>query len=404
MPPDTEQPRVSRRGLQIAAISAIVVAAALVFMGISTRRIADARLSEWTENQALPVVVVALPATQAKQVTIELPGRLEAYMQAQIFARVSGYIKDWKADIGTRVKAGQLLAEIDAPDLDQQIMQAKAAVASAQANAVLSKATLERGQSLIVSGAVSKQDIDQRVADFANKEGLVRAAQANLDRLQVLEQYKRITAPFAGIVTSRTTDVGALINAGSSGGTALFVVSDIRRLRAYINVPQTYVPKITLGTEAQISVPEYPGRSFSATVEASAQAVDATSGTTRMLLLVDNSDGKLMSGAFASVRLKLAAPAIAVNVPASALIFNQGGLSVATVGADNRVILRSVTIARDLGKTLDIGSGLTAKDRVIENPPDGTATGDQVRIAGSSGEIDKRRAAATKPNSSTSSD
>jgi RND family efflux transporter MFP subunit len=182
------------------------------------------------------------------------------------------------------------------------------------------------------------------------------------------------------------------------------VVSDISRLRAYVDVPQTYVPKIKIGTKAQISVPEYPGLSFSATVEASAQAVDAASGTTRMLLLVDNSDRKLMSGAFASVHLKLAAPTIAVNVPASALIFDRGGLSVATVGVDNRVVLKSVTIARDLGKTLDIGAGLTAKDRVIENPPDGTATGDQVRIAGSSGGIDKRSATATKPNSTTLSD
>jgi RND family efflux transporter MFP subunit len=246
---------VSRRGLRIAAIAAAAVAAAIVITGISTRRVADARLSEWTENQAVPVVAVALPGTRAERMTIDLPGRLEAYAQAQIFARVSGYIKDWKVDIGTPVKAGELLAEIDAPDLDQQIMQAEAAVASAQANVALAKATLERGQSLIASGSVSKQDLDQRVADFSNKRGLVRSAQANLDRLRVLEKYKRITAPFDGLVTARTTDVGALINAGSGGGPALFVVSDTSRLRAYVNVPQSYVPSIKVGTKARISVP-----------------------------------------------------------------------------------------------------------------------------------------------------
>jgi RND family efflux transporter MFP subunit len=382
MSPDPDQPGVSRRALRLAGIAAASVAAAIVITGISTRRMADARLSEWTENQAVPVVAVALPATRAEQRTIDLPGRLEAYAQAQIFARVSGYLKDWKVDIGTPVKAGQLLAEIDAPDLDQQIMQAEAAVASAQANAALAKATLERGQSLIASGSVSKQDLDQRVADFSNRRGLVRSAQANLDRLRVLEKYKRITAPFDGLVTARTTDVGALINAGSGGGPALFVVSDTSRLRAYVNVPQSYVPSIKVGTKARISVPEYPGRNFPATVEASAQAVDPASGTTRMLLFVDNAGGELMTGAFASVHLDLAAPATAINVPASALIFGQDGLRIATVGSDDRVVLKPVTISRDLGKTLDIGSGLTADDRIIMNPPDGIATEDQVRIAG----------------------
>jgi RND family efflux transporter MFP subunit len=385
MSPDPAPPVLSRRRLRWAAAAAVFAAAAIVLVGISTRRMADAHLSEWTESQAVPVVAVSSPATRGEQLTIELPGRLEAYSQAQIFARVSGYIKDWKADIGTPVKAGQLLAEIDAPDLDQQIMQAEAALASAQANATLSKATLDRGQSLITSGSVSKQDLDQRTADSSNKQGLVRSAQANLDRLRVLERYKRITAPFDGLVTARATDVGALINAGSGGGPALFVVSDTNRLRAYVNVPQNYVPSIKVGTKARISVPEYPGRNFPAIIEASAQAVDAASGTTRMLLLVDNATGELMTGAFASVKLDLVAPQTVVNVPASALIFDQSGLSVATVGADNRVVLKRVTISRDLGKNLDIASGLTAQDRIMENPPDGVATGDQVRIAGAAG-------------------
>jgi len=375
----------SRRRLRTFGVAAATVAIATVAMGITTRKMANARLSEWTETQAVPVVAVATPDTRGKRTTIDLPGRLEAYSQAQIYARVSGYIKQWDADIGTPVKAGQLLAEIDAPDLDQQIMQARADVASAQANATLADANLERGQSLIQSGAVSKRDLDQRAADSSNRQGLVKSAQANLDRLLVLEKYKRITAPFDGLVTARATDIGALINAGGGGGTALFVVSDIGKLRAYVNVPQNYVPSIRIGTKAQITVPEYPGRSFPAIVEASAQSVDVASGTTRMLLLVDNARGELMTGAFANVRLELPHPEVAINVPASALIFDQGGLRIATLGADGRVVLKSVTISRDLGRELEIGSGLAADDRVIASPPDGIASGDLVRLAGDSG-------------------
>jgi len=385
MLPDPARPVLSRRGLRITAIAVAVLAAIIVVQGITTRKMADARLSEWTESQALPVVAVAKPDIRGRASAIDLPGRLEAYSQAQLFARVSGYIKEWKVDIGTPVKAGQLLAEIDAPDLDQQIMQAEADVSSAQANATLSKATLERGQSLIQSGSASRQDIDQRTADAANKHGLLKSMQANLDRLRVLEKYKRITAPFDGLVTARATDVGALINAGSGGGPALFVVSDTAKLRGYINVPQSYVPSIKVGTKAQISVPEYPGRNFAATVEASAQSVDIGSGTTRMLLVIDNASGELMTGAFANVHLELPPPETAINVPASALIFDQSGFRVATVGADDRIVLKVVTISRDLGKEVEIASGLSADDLVIAAPPEGIASGDQVRVAGAPG-------------------
>jgi RND family efflux transporter MFP subunit len=386
MPPDSTPPipTLSRRGLYIAGISAAIIGVVIVVVGITTRKIADAKLQEWTETQAVPVVAVTLPDTRGKTTTFSLPGRLEAYTQAQIYARVTGYVKDWKADIGTPVKTGQLLAEIDAPDLDQQIMQAEANLASAKANSVLSDMTLTRGQSLIKTYAISQQDLDQRAADAANKQGLVRAAQANLDRLRVLEQYKRLTAPFDGLVTARTTDIGALINAGG-GGPPLFVVSETSHLRVYVNVPQSYVPNIPIGTKAQISVPEYPGRTFPATVEASAQAVDIASGTTRMQLVVDNSHAELMTGDFTNVTFDLPHPEIAINVPASALIFNQSGLHVATVGSDGRIILKQVTIARDLGNEVEIGSGITADDRVVANPPDGIATGDKVRVTGAPG-------------------
>ena len=384
MPPDSTPPipTLSRRGLYIAGISAAIIGVVIVVVGITTRKIADAKLQEWTENQAVPVVAVRLPDSRGKTTTFSLPGRLEAYTQAQIYARVTGYVKDWKADIGTPVKTGQLLAEIDAPDLDQQIMQAEANLASAKANSVLSDMTLKRGQSLITSYAISQQDLDQRAADASNKQGMVRAAQANLDRLRVLEQYKRLVAPFAGLVTARTTDVGALINAGSGGGPPMFVVSQTSKLRAYVNVPQSDVPNIPMGTKAKISVPEYPGRNFPATVEASAQAVDFASGTTRMQLAVDNAGGELMTGAFATLSFDLPHPEIAINVPASALIFNQSGLHVATVDSEGRAILKQVTISRDLGNEVELASGVAADDRVIANPPDGIATGDKVRIAG----------------------
>jgi len=381
MPPDTSPPTVSRRGLYIAGVSLAIAAVVIVVVGITTRKIADAKLQEWTEAQAIPVVAVARPDTHGKSTTLTLPGRLEAYTQAQIYARVTGYVKDWKADIGTPVKAGQLLAELDAPDLDQQIMQAEANLASAQANSVLADMTLTRGQSLIKTYAISQQDLDQRAADASNKQGLVRAAKANLDRLRVLEQYKRLVAPFDGLVTARTTDIGALINAGG-GGPPMFVVSETSKLRVYVNVPQNYVPAIPVGTKSQIAVPEYPGRTFPATVEASAQAVDIASGTTRMQLVVDNSNNELMTGDFTNVAFDLPHPEIAINVPASALIFNERGLQVATVGGDSRIVIKQVTIARDLGNQVEIGSGITADDRVVTNPPDGILTGDKVRIAG----------------------
>ncbi len=381
MQPEPHPPAASPRGLRAVAILTLAVAAGVVAFGVLTRQTADADLRHWTEEQAAPVVAVAPPGGRAERASIDLPGRLEAYSQAQIYARTSGYLRTWKADIGTPVKAGDTLAEIDAPDLDQQITQAEAALTSAQANATLSRATLERGQTLIKTGAVSKQDLDQRAADSGNKQGLVKSSQANLDRLKVLEQYKRLTAPFDGIVTARSTDVGALINAGSSASAPLFVVSDIRKLRLYVNVPQVYMPAIRPGMTARLTVPEYPGRSFEAKVEANARAVDVGSGTTRVQLAVDNSHGELMTGAFANVQIDLPRPGTAISVPATALIFDQSGLRVATVGAGNKVALKPVKVSRDLGKVVELASGLSPDDRVVQSPSDGIADGDTVRIA-----------------------
>lgn len=390
--PIEQSPPVSRRKLGVIGLLASVVLVAVVITGIRAREQSDEKLKEWTDDQAVPTVAVTLPDAKVIDPTIDLPGRLEAYYRAPIFARVQGYLKSWSADIGARVKAGQVIAEIEAPDLDQQLMQAKADLASAEASAKLSAATLARRKTLIASNFVSMQEIDERTADLSNKDGTVKADQANVERLEALSAYKKITAPFDGIVTARDTDVGALINAGGGSGPAMFVISDISKLRVYVNVPQNYVPQIKIGAKAVITVPEYPNRTFQATVEASAQAVDVSSGTTRMQLGLNNSSGELMPGGYANVRLSLQRDGVPLSIPASALIFNQNGLRVATVGAGDKIQFKTVKIARDLGRTIELASGLSPEDRVVVTPPDGIADGDQVRIAGATAKVDTVKA------------
>lgn len=374
--------KVSPRRLGVIGVVAVVGLAAVVVTGISTRSNGDVKLREWTEAQAMPSVAVALPGTKPLNATLDLPGRLEAYSRAPIYARVSGYLKSWEVDIGAPVKAGQQLAEIEAPDLDQQLLQARADLTNAQAAAKLSGATLARRKTLLASNFVSQQEIDERSADLASKEAQVNSMQANVARLVALASYKNVTAPFEGIVTERNTDVGALINGGTGSGAAMFVISDVKKLRLYVNVPQSYLPSIKMGAKATVSVPEYAGRSFPATIEASAQSVDVSSGTTRMQLSIENTNNELRPGAFANVSLSLASNKQPLTIPASALIFNSSGLRVATVGPDDKVLFKTVTIARDLGREIEIATGLAADDRVIVTPLDGIVDGDQVRIAG----------------------
>jgi membrane fusion protein (multidrug efflux system) len=373
-------PPVSRRKLGIFGVVAVIAALLLVVTGIRAREDTSVKLKEWTDNQAAPSVAVVLPDPKAIQATIDLPGRLEAYNRAPIFARVSGYLKNWNADIGARVKAGDVIAEIEAPDLDQQLLQARADLTNQEASAKLSEVTLGRRRTLIASNFVSMQEIDERTADLSNKSAAVKSSQANVERLEALAGYKKITVPFDGIVTARSTDVGALINAGQSSGPAMFVISDVKKLRVYVNVPQSYVPAIRIGAKASISVPEYQSRTFAATIEASSQAVDINSGTTQMQLALDNAAGELMPGGYANVRLNLQHDGVPLNIPSSALIFDQSGLRVAVVGPDDRVILKTVTIARDLGRNIELASGVSVDDRIITAPPDGVANGDQVRV------------------------
>jgi RND family efflux transporter MFP subunit len=382
MAPDPAAPALSRRKLGIAVTVIGLIAVGVVASGVATRTSDAARLRERADAQAVPTVALITPGKAASATTLDLPGRLEAYSRAPIYARVSGYLKSWKYDIGSPVKAGALLAEIETPDLDQQLLQARADLASAKANAELAGTTARRWQSLLASDSVSKQEVEEKAGDYSTKQSMVNAAQANVDRYLAMKSFARIVAPFDGIVTARSTDVGALINAGGGVGQELFVVSNTRKLRVYVSVPQNYVAMIQRGTKAQMGVPERPGRRFAATVESTAQAVNMASGGMLIQLAVDNEKGELLPGGFASVSLDLPREAGALSVPPSALIFGGSGLRVATVGPDNRIKLKNVTIARDFGKFVEIGSGLAPDDRVIESPPDGAVDGDPVRIAG----------------------
>lgn len=385
MPPE-QTGHVSRRALRWSALVLGVLVVGVVVSGIVSRQSSDAKLREWTDAQAIPTVAVSKPNLKPAELTLTLPGRLEAYSRAAIFARVSGYLKSWNSDIGAAVKTGDLLAEIEAPDLDQQLLQGRADLANSQAAAKLSAATLKRRQTLLASNFVSQQEIDERSADLASKEAQVKAQQANVDRLQALAGFKSVTAPFDGIVTERNTDVGALISGGAGSGAPMFVVSEMKKLRVYVNVPQSNVSAIAIGGKAAISVPEFPGRSFPATIEASSQSVDVATGTTRILLALDNGKAELKPGGYATVSLSLIRDNPPLAIPASALIFDKNGLRVAVVDGQDRIQFKTVTIARDLGREIEIATGLTADDRVVTTPPDGVVNGDQVRIAGDSKE------------------
>jgi RND family efflux transporter MFP subunit len=380
--PDLFPNRLSPRKFAMIGGGLSLLAVAVVAYGLGTRQAQNSRLHDATEAQAVPVVALIAPTSVGNDSTLDLPGRLEAFIQAPIYARVPGYLKSWKHDIGAKVKAGEVLAEIDTPDLDQQLAQARADLNVAQANAKLAQIGAERWQSLASTDAVAKQDVDQRTFTWNANIAQVKAAQANVDRLVAEEGFKRLSAPFDGIVTARATDIGALINVGAAGGAQLFVVSEIGKLRVYVNVPQNYVPSVPSGTKATISVPEHPGKTYSGIVEASSQAVNPSSGTTLMQLIVDNGAGEMMPGDYASIHLQMVSTAAHVlSLPSSALIFDAKGLSVATVGADNRVVLKPVSIERDLGTIIELASGLSPGDRVIEIPPDGIGNGARVRLA-----------------------
>lgn len=362
---------------------ALAIAAAVVIGGLATRHSQAEQLKESAAEQAVPTVNLVSMKDVAGS-PLELPARIEAWARAPIYARVSGYLAHWNVDIGAKVEAGQVLATIETPDLDQDLRQAQAQLAVARSNLALAESTARRWQSLVAQNAVSKQEADEKRGDFISKQSNVQALQASVDRQQALKRYTRLVAPFDGVVTARNTDVGALVNAGAtaSSGSELFVVSDLRRLRVYVQVPQRQVAAIHPGSTARVSVPERPGSAYQARVESLAQAINAGSGTMLVQLAVENPKGELLPGAFATVRFDQAAMADdAVAIPPGALIMGRHGAQVAVLDAGNRVRIKNVTIARDYGNVIQLGAGVSKADRIIDSPPDGLADGDQVKVA-----------------------
>lgn len=370
------RPPIEPRSLRVAGIVAGAALLGIVAVGLTTRARSNSELRAWTTENSIPPVALIDPGPAGSLANLQLPGRLEAYSQAPIYARASGYLKRWNVDIGAPVKAGQVLAEIETPDLDQALAQARADLTKAQADAELSNSTAQRWRSMQGTGAVSQQAVNEKVGDAAAKNAAVTSARANLERLVATQGFKRVVAPFAGIVTTRNTDVGALITSGA--GNALFTVSDTSKLRVYVQVPQVYMPAIQLGQSAKLSVPEYPGRSFDARIERTARAISAHSGGSLVQMVVDNGGGLLLPGGYADVSIGLTGTSQGTSIPASALIFNSDGLHVAVLGEGDKAIMKPVGIVRDLGKSIEV-SGLVAGDRVIDSPPESLVSGDRVR-------------------------
>jgi RND family efflux transporter MFP subunit len=324
---ESSTPTVSRGLLWTALLLGAGVAAYVVYSGISSRNSDAKLLIDQAQTQSVRTVTVIAPVPANATPTLDLPGRIEAFSKAPIYARISGYLKSWKADIGTPVKAGQLLAEIDTPDLDQQILQAKAELASTQANAALSENTAKRWQSLLATNFVSSQAVEEKLGDLKAKQAIVAASQANVSRVEALKNFSRIVAPFDGVITARNTDVGALINVGGSAGSELFVVSDIKRLRLYVNLPQTYVAQIQKGAIAKFTVPESPGKTFIAKVQTMSQAISAGSGSMLVQLSAENASGTLIPGGFANVSFELPGISSGLSVPPQCIDFYQSWLA-----------------------------------------------------------------------------
>jgi multidrug efflux system membrane fusion protein len=362
--------------------AALVIAGIIVASGVWVRLQASSEQTNWSVEQAVPSVNVVHPSGLGSNGVLTLPGNLQAYYSARIYARVPGYVRQWYKDIGAVVHRGDVLADIDTPELDQQIEQAKADLANAEAAQKLAETTAARWSSLLAVDAVSKQEAEEKAGDLAVKNAQVNAAKANVDRVQSMKTFARIAAPFDGVVTERATDVGALVNVGSaSTGSPLFTVADVHKIRVYVQVPQNYSAQIHDHMKAELSLPEYPGETFTAQLVSTSNAISDQSNTLLVQLEADNANGKLKPGEYAQVSLQLPAGNAMLRVPSSALMFRGDGLQVATVGKDNRVVMKPIRIANDLGPQVEVSSGLDASDEVIDNPPDSLTTGDAVRVA-----------------------
>ena len=374
---DEDSLRGVKRFLWILLIAAVILA----IWGVVSRVRGREKVGQETSQEAIPVVRTAKPTASPASDELVLPGNVTAFIEAPIYARTSGYLKRWYTDIGTPVKRGQLLAEIETPEVDQQLRQSKSDLATAVANARIATSTDVRWKGLLVNKAVSPQDAETRAASAEAAQATAASAQANVGRLEELESFKRVVAPFDGVVTARNTDIGALINAGQTSGSQLFRVSDVTRLRVYVQVPEQYAPQVQPGVAAQLRFNEHPGVEYPAKVVRTAQALDPTLRTLQVELQVDNSKGELFPGAYAEVHFKLPGNANTLRVPATALVFRAAGLQIATVEQDNHVKLHSVSQGRDFGTTVELLSGVTANDVIVVNPPDSITDGARVRIA-----------------------
>jgi RND family efflux transporter MFP subunit len=368
--------------MKMLAAGALVLGVGLFAWTIVSRGMARGALAQRTIAAATPTVATIKPQHGPADEELVLPGTVQAYYEAPIYARTSGYLKTWYTDIGARAARGQVLAEIDTPEVDQQLRQAQADLATAQANYELAQSTNQRWLGLLATESVSKQDADQKASDEAAKKAALASAGANVARLQDLESFKRVIAPFDGVVTARNTDIGALINAGQNSGAALFRMADTRRLRIYAQVPQPYAAAASPGVVAQLRFTERPGKSYPTQVVRTAQALDPVARTLQVELQVDNSKGELFPGSYAEVHFKLTGDADSLRVPINALLFRSAGLQVAVVGPGHAIQLKNITSGRDFGKSLEVLDGLNPNDQVVLNPPDSITEGAVVRIAG----------------------
>jgi RND family efflux transporter MFP subunit len=359
----------------------LVLAVATAIWGIYSREESEAALTDWTRKQAIPTVAVAHPTQDTGAQKLVLPGNVQAFYEAPIYARVSGYLASWSQDIGAHVRRGQTLAVIDTPDLDQDMAQAEADLATAQARQNFADLTAKRWHALLASNSVSQQSADEKEGDALAMRAEVNAQRAHVDRLRALENFKRLVAPFDGIVTARNTDIGALINAGSNAAAPLFKIADMHEMRVYVRVPQAYAADLKPGLHASLTEPQYPGRIFDATLETTSVSAALESRTILVEFLAPNQDGKLWPGTFADVTFDLPGDAQVLRVPASALIFRNNGAQLAVVGGDDRIALKTVTIGKNLGNDIEIESGITQADRIVTSPLDTIENGEQVAVA-----------------------
>jgi RND family efflux transporter MFP subunit len=363
--------------LAIAALCLVV----LIARGIQSRVHAESSLVRTTEENAILRVHTIRPKPGSPSEELVLPGNMEAFTDTPIYARTNGYLRRWYVDIGTHVKRGQLLAEIETPEVDQQLRQARAQFATSQADFKLSKSTADRWQLLRKTDSVSQQETDEKLGDLESKDAAMEAARANVKRLEETQSFQKIYAPFDGVITARNIDIGDLINAGSNGvGKELFHLEAVRQMRVYIQVPQLNSRAAKPGNLAELAVPELPGQRFAAHVARTSDAMEAASRTLRVEVDVDNPNGVLIPGEFVEVHLKLDAPATSLIVPVNALLFRSEGISAAVV-RNGQVAVLPLAIGRDFGDTLEITSGLTAEDQIIVNPPDSIAAGEKVQLA-----------------------